>query len=107
MKIWFQTLGVLAIASTVTFAEEAPKKEGKKKPDPAKAFAKLDTDSNGSISLDEFKASPKGAKDPAKAEKAFAKMDADSSGGISLEEFSAPPKPNHDGGGKKKKKDGQ
>jgi Ca2+-binding EF-hand superfamily protein len=64
------------------------------KRDSAEAFKKLDTNGDGKISLDEFKAGPMGKKDPAKAEEMFKKKDTDGDGFLSLEEFSA-------GGGKK------
>ena len=55
------------------------------------------------MSLDEFKASPRGQKDPAKAEAAFKKLDADSNGSLSLDEFKAGG-PKKDGKGKGKDK---
>jgi Ca2+-binding EF-hand superfamily protein len=82
-----------AIAASITLfgaslchAEDAPKKA----PNPQKKFEKIDTDKNGSISLEEFKAH---AKNPDKAEKKFTKLDTDKNGSLSLAEFSAnPPK---------------
>ena len=74
-----------------------PADPAKPKPDPEKVFKKLDTDGDGSISLEEFKASPRGQKDPAKAEEFFKKKDKDGDGKLSLEEFKAE-------GGKKKAK---
>jgi Ca2+-binding EF-hand superfamily protein len=71
-------------------------------------FKKLDSDNNGSISLAEFKASPRAQKDPTKAEQIFKKMDTDSNGGVSLEEFKshrpdhAPKGAGRPGKGKKK-----
>ncbi len=104
MKTCIQTLGILALAASLSYAEDAPKKGDKKAPDPAKMFAKLDTNSDGSLSLEEFKASPRGKKDEAKAAEIFAKMDADSKDGVSLEEFKAfvPEKGKGHGKGKKK-----
>lgn len=87
MKICIQTLGIMAIAASLSYGQDAPKKEGKQPPDPEKMFKKLDTDSNGAVSLDEFKASPRGQKNPDKAGEIFKKIDADSNGSISLEEF--------------------
>lgn len=102
MKICIQTLGILAIAASLSYGQDAPKKEGRKQPDPEKLFKKLDSDGNGSISLDEFKASPRGQKDPAKAEEGFKRIDTDGSGGISPEELKSH-KPNHAPGKHKKK----
>jgi Ca2+-binding EF-hand superfamily protein len=59
--------------------------EAPKAPEPKNLFKKLDSNGDGSISLEEFKASPRCQKKQEKAEKIFKKIDADSSGGISLE----------------------
>jgi Ca2+-binding EF-hand superfamily protein len=108
MKLITSVLAALALGTTLSFAadEKKPtepaktgeaakgeKKEGKK--DPAEAFKKLDTNNDGKISLEEFKASPAGQKDATKAEEIFGKKDKDSDKNLSLEEFSA--------GGKKDK----
>ncbi len=90
MKSCFQILGILAAAASLSFGEEAPAKPEKPKaPNPEKAFKKLDADSNGSLSLEEFKASPRAKKNEAKAEELYKKMDADSKDGVSLAEFTA------------------
>lgn len=88
MKHWIQTLGILVIASSFAFAQNAPKKE-RNRPNPEAMFKKLDSNGNGSLSLDEFKASPMGKKNEERATKAFGKMDADSDGSVSLDEFKA------------------
>lgn len=91
MKAIATLLSVLALTSlTVTAAEEGAKK--KPKADPAKAFAKLDANSDGSLSKEEFLASPQAKKDAAKAEKAFGAKDKDGDGKLSKEEFTAAPK---------------
>ncbi len=93
MKTCIQTLGILALAASLSYAEEAAPKGGKGKGGPEAMFKKLDADGSGSISLEEFKASPRGQKAPDKAEAAFKKINADGSeDGISLEEFKAAPK---------------
>jgi EF-hand domain pair len=101
MKNYLQALGAMILATSLSYGEEAPAKPDKPKaPNPEKMFKKLDTDGNGSLSLEEFKASPRGQKNPDKAEEAYKKMDADSKDGVSLEEFkAAAPAP---GKGKKK-----
>lgn len=96
MKLITSILSILALSFTLQAADEAKKPEGEKpKQDPAKYFAKIDANSDGSISLDEMKASPAGKKDEAKAEATFKKKDKDSDGKLTMEEFTA--------GGKKKK----
>jgi Ca2+-binding EF-hand superfamily protein len=93
-------LSLTALFTAVSFVTAAPdaKPEGEKKDkpkmDPEAMYKKLDADSNGSVSLDEFKAHGIGKKDPAKAEEIFKKKDKDADGKLSLDEFKA-------GGGKK------
>lgn len=84
-------------APAKTEAKPGEKKPGADKPkrDPAEMFKKLDTNNDGKISLEEWKAGPMGQKDPAKAEEIFGKKDKDGDKSLSLEEFSAE-------GGKKK-----
>ena len=95
MKAITTILSVLALASFVNAAEGDAKKD-KPKMDPAKAFAKMDANNDGSVSKEEFMATPQAKKDAAKAEKGFAGKDKDGDGKITKEEFTAP--------GKKKKK---
>ena len=54
--------------------------------DKSKQFEKLDTDKNGAVSLEEYKAK---SKTPDTADAKFAKLDADKNGSVSLEEWSA------------------
>jgi len=89
MKIRIQTLGIMCIAASLSYGEEAPKQDGRKHRDPEKAFKKLDGDGNGAVSLEEFKASPRAQKNPERAEEIFKKIDSDGNGGISLGEFKA------------------
>ena len=71
-------------------AEAAAKKgEGKPHGNPEEMFKKLDSNNDGSISLDEFKAGPIGKKDAAKAEEIFKKKDKDGDGKLSKEEATA------------------
>ena len=77
------TVSLTLMGSALCQAEEAPRKG----PNPQKQFDKLDADKNGSVSLEEFKATHK---KPDIADKQFARLDADKNGSISLEELSAP-----------------
>jgi Ca2+-binding EF-hand superfamily protein len=63
----------------------------KKPVDKKAAFGKMDTDKDGKLTLEEFKAGKKG-KALENADKAFARIDKNSDKSISLEEFTAPPK---------------
>ena len=85
----------LLLAPAIAFAadEAKPKKPGKKPPSPESSFKKMDTNTDGAVSLDEFKASPRGQKQPDKADKAYSKLDKDSDGKLTLEEFKAGTKP--------------
>ena len=110
MKSIITTFGVLALAASLSIAEDKPAGgrpggpggpggEGKR-PNPEEIFKKLDANSDGAISLDEFKAGPRAQQDPAKAEEIFKKIDADSNGSVSLEEFKAHRPPHGPGEGK-------
>jgi Ca2+-binding EF-hand superfamily protein len=80
------TLAVVCVfgLSRVAGAEDAPKK----KPDLQKIFDKLDTNHDGKLSLEEYKANPH-VKSPEAAEKRFTKLDADGDKSVTLEEFKA------------------
>ena len=88
MKSSIQILGIIALSTSLSFGEEKAPKE-KKTPDPEKTFKKLDTDNNGSLSLEEYKTSPMGTKAGDKAEPKFKKLDADGNGSVNLDEFKA------------------
>ncbi len=88
MKNSIQILGIIALATSLSFAEEKAPKE-KKTPDPEKTFKKLDIDNNSSLSLEEYKTSPMGTKAGDKAEPRFKKLDADGNGSVNLDEFKA------------------
>ena len=114
MKPLITTLTALALGATLSFAQEKPPGappggggggqagggEGgrRERPNPEEAFKKLDTNNDGSVNLDEFKAGPMAQRNPERAEEAFKRMDKNSDGKLSLEEFKTgrPPRP---GGG--------
>jgi EF hand len=109
MKTYIQIIGAMTIATSLICAEDAPK--GPKRPGKGgrpmaeEIFKKLDADSSGSVSLDEFKAGPRAKENPEKAEEIFKKIDKDSSSDISLEEFKNVRPPGKEGKGKRGGKD--
>lgn len=94
MKKLITILAALAVSVSFASAADEAKKAEKKAGGGEERFKKLDTNGDGFISLDELKASPAGAKDPAKAEAMLKAKDKDGDGKLSAEEFNA-------GGGKK------
>jgi hypothetical protein len=85
---------LLTIAGLATFsfsaegdAKKAEGKGGKGKMNPEEAFKKLDKDGNGSVSKEEYMASPQAKKDAAKAEESFGKRDKNKDGSLSKDEF--------------------
>lgn len=109
MKTCIYTLSAMVIAASLSLAQDGPDGPGKgKRPNPEEIFKKLDADADGSVTLDEFKKSPKGQKDEAKAEEIYKKVDANSDGSVTLEEFKAHRPPHHPGGpGKGGKRKGE
>jgi hypothetical protein len=110
MKKLTTVFTLLAVSSMLALAEDAAApKAGDQKGgrrgggNPEEFFKKLDTNSDGNISLDEFKASPRGQKDSAQAEEHFKKLDANGDGKVTLEELKAGHGPGGRGG---KPKDG-
>jgi Ca2+-binding EF-hand superfamily protein len=80
---------LLAVALVAgLFAPALLSAQEKKKPDPEAQFAKMDTNGDKKLSLEEFKGKRTGDK-ATKAEEQFKKMDKDSDGALTLEEFKA------------------
>ncbi len=65
---------------------------------PEEMLKRLDTNQDGKISLEEWKASPRSQKDPSRAEEMFKKLDTNHDGVITLEELKAHPFGEHRGG---------
>lgn len=91
MKTLTTFLTALALGTTLSLAEDKPAGDKPDKPrrNPAEAFKKLDKDSDGKLSKEEWKESPMAKRDATKAEEAFGKKDKDSDGSLNLEEFKA------------------
>ena len=90
------TLFALALSASLALAADGdkPKKPGGPeggKRNPEEAFKKLDANGDGSLTKDEFKASPQAQKNPERAEKGFDMRDKDKDGKVSKEEFVAKP----------------
>ena len=85
MKSTTLKLGTLVLA---LFAFSFADAQEKKKATPENMFKKIDTNEDGSITLEEFKnKKSKREVSAERLEKGFAKMDADSNGSVTLEEF--------------------
>lgn len=74
-------------------AESAFAADAKRSPDPVKIFARKDTNKDGALTLEEFKAGLE-TKVLENAEKRFKKIDTDGDGKLSLDEFKAGRPPN-------------
>jgi Ca2+-binding EF-hand superfamily protein len=85
MKIAFALCALLLAGGLTLKAADADKP----KMDPEALFKKLDTNGDGSISKEEYMASPQAKKDATKAGERFAKLDKDGDGKLTLEEFKA------------------
>ncbi|MGI8604386.1 MAG: EF-hand domain-containing protein [Verrucomicrobiales bacterium] len=68
---------------------QQPENPERPRGNPDEAFKKLDIDKDGSISLEEYKASPRAKSAPDRAENSFKRRDKDSDGKLSLDEFKA------------------
>ena len=75
----------LAVLLAFTLAPFALGADEKPKPDPAEVFKKMDKNSDGKLSFEEFK----GKREEAEAKKGFERLDKDKDGSLSLEEFKA------------------
>jgi len=83
------TLAALLASCSLAFAGpegKGEKKGDKKDRDPAQVFKKLDANSDGQLSFDEFK----GKREEARARKAFDRMDANKDGVLKSDEFKLP-----------------
>jgi Ca2+-binding EF-hand superfamily protein len=93
MKKLTTILAALALGTSFSFAaDEKPAAAAGDKPkrNPEEMFKKLDKDSDGKVTLEEFKESPMAKRDGAKPEEMFSKRDKNGDKSLSLEEFSAP-----------------
>lgn len=86
-KFW--TWVLVAACSAVLAGPAMAAKPKKPKPTRAEIFKKLDKNSDGSLTFDEFKGKRKNAE---KAKKAFARLDQDGDDKLTVAEFSAKPK---------------
>ncbi len=99
MKSILLTLLAVPFLAVAVHAEDKPgkppgapgAKPDKPKMSPEEAFKKMDSNADGKVNLEEFKASPRWKKEPAKADEMFKKRDKDADGNITLEEFTAKP----------------
>jgi hypothetical protein len=87
------TLCALFISASFTFGAEGDKpKKGPgdgPRPSPEEMMKRLDTNTDGAVSKEEFLASPRAQKDPASAGKRFDDLDKDKDGKLNKDEFKA------------------
>ncbi|MEZ6065671.1 MAG: EF-hand domain-containing protein [Planctomycetaceae bacterium] len=88
MKKWMTGVLALSVLSVAIASPASAADEPKKKPDPEAQFKKLDKDSDGKLTFEEFK----GKREEAKAKPMFERKDKDKDGKLTLEEFKAQPK---------------
>lgn len=87
IRVWFALMvvtAVLAVGPSVTRAKERPTSGEKKAPKVEDAFKRLDKNSDGKLSKEEFVTC---FKDPEKGKSVFDKVDTNRDGYISLGEF--------------------
>lgn len=96
MKLFFAVAAVSLVSLPMAWGQDqkAGEEHGPKR-SPEEMLKKLDTNNDGKISLEEWKASPRGQKDPARAQEMFNKLDTNHDGFISLEELKAHPMGQH------------
>lgn len=94
MKTLITTCTALAFASALCLAEDKPAGPppggpggDRPRPNPEEMFKKMDTNGDGSVSLEEFKENPRAKENPDRATEAFKRMDKDNDGKVTLEEF--------------------
>lgn len=94
MRKFWSTMLVLAVVGVIgvgsAFADDAPKKGGRKKgerPSLEQIFKKLDANNDGSLTVAELAKSPRLKGDEDKAKAIIAKMDGDEDGKVSCKEF--------------------
>lgn len=101
MKQLITTISTLAFATSLSLAQNKPSDPGMPQPQPPMPaqppqpedfFKKLDTNTDGSLSLDEFKAGVPDNLDPAVTGNTFKNLDQNGDGKVTLEEF-MPPRP--------------
>jgi len=89
-RLWTMAAAFVAVSflgAGLLRADDAPKKKEHKRPTAEQIVKKLDTDENGTLSLDEFSKSRRLKDDAEKAKKIFEKIDADKDGQVSAKEL--------------------